>query len=113
DLDVERQARRDAVGIDLVGIQTFRLEEDLVRGLVGEAEYLVLDRRAVTWAHAFDHTGEHGRAIDALADDVVHRRRSMGDPARDLAGVLVGMAGKGKDRNRIEVAGLLFTATVV
>src|SRR5690606_25466990 len=48
-----------------------------------------------------------------LADDVVYGRRRMGDPARDLARMLVGMAEEGEDRHRVEVAGLLFTTTVV
>ena len=49
-LDVERQAGRDAVRVELVGRQAFGLEEDLVARLVGEAVDLVLDGRAVARA---------------------------------------------------------------
>ncbi len=53
-LHVERQARRDAVRIDLERVEAFGLEKDLVAGLVGEADDLVFDRRAVTRTHAVD-----------------------------------------------------------
>ena len=83
-LHVERQAGRDAVGVDLVGGQPLGLEEDLVAGLAGEAVDLVLDRRAVARADAFDHAGEHRRAVEAAADDLVRARVGVRDPARQL-----------------------------
>ncbi len=73
-LHVERQAGRDAVRIDLVGLQALGLDENLVRGLVGEAHDLVFDRRAVARADAFDHAGEHRRAIGGGVLPVSPRR---------------------------------------
>ena len=90
-LHVVRQAGRDAVRIHLVGVEPFGLDEDLVRGLVGEPDYLVLDARAVARAHAFDLAGEHRRAIGGGADDLV---RALGG-RRDVAGQL-----RADDRSR-------------
>jgi hypothetical protein len=53
-LHVEGQARRDAVGVDLVGVQALGLDENLVREFVGEAHDLVLDRRAIARPDALD-----------------------------------------------------------
>ncbi len=106
-LDVERQAGRHAVRVDLVCRQAFRLEEDVVLVLVGEAVDLVLDRRAVTRADAFDDAGVHRRTVEAAADDVVRALVGFGDPARQLARVLGGIAEEGKDRHRV-VRMLLF-----
>ena len=58
-LHVERQAGRDAVRVHLVRVESLGLDEDLVRGLVGEARHLVFDRGAVARADALDHAGEH------------------------------------------------------
>ena len=84
ELHVVRQAGRDAVRIHLVRVQAFGLDEDLVRGLVGESNYLVFDARAVARAHAFDLAGEHRRAIGGGADDLVRALRGR----RDVAGQL-------------------------
>ncbi|MNV41899.1 hypothetical protein D3C71_1335530 [compost metagenome] len=62
-LDIERQAGRHAVRINLVRIQTFRLQEDLVRFLVCKAVDLVFDGRAIPGAHAFDHAAVHRRTV--------------------------------------------------
>ena len=59
-LHIERQARGDAVRVDLVSAEPFGLDEDLVRALVGEPEYLVLDRWTVARAYALDRAREHG-----------------------------------------------------
>ena len=64
-LHVERQAGRNAVRVDLVRVEAFRLDEDLVRRLVGEADDLVFDRGAIPRADAFDDAGEHRRTVGA------------------------------------------------
>ena len=46
-LHVARQAHREAVDVDLARVDPFRLEKNLVALLVGEADDLVLERRAV------------------------------------------------------------------
>ncbi|MCY1176948.1 hypothetical protein D9M73_172360 [compost metagenome] len=88
-LHIERQGSGNAVRIQLMGGQAFRLEEDLMAVLVGEAMDLVLDRRAVTRADAFDHTGVHRRTVEIRGDDLVGARVGVGDPATHLARVLV------------------------
>ena len=84
-LDVKGQAGGNTVGVDFVRFQTFRLEEHLVAYAIGKASDLVFDRRAITRSHAFDHAGEHRRAIESAADDLVRLLVGVGDPARQLA----------------------------
>jgi hypothetical protein len=97
----------DAVGVELVRVRPFGLQEDLVAVLVGKAVDLVLDAGAVARAHAFDHAGEHRAAVEAAADDVVRALVGVGDPAGHLARVLAGVAEEAEHRHRIHVAGLL------
>ena len=80
----QREAGRDAVGINLVRGQAFGLQKDLVAGLVGKAVDLVFDAGAVTRADAVDLAGEHGAAVKARADDVVRALVGVDDPARHL-----------------------------
>src|SRR3546814_16814525 len=47
-LNVAWQGGRDAVGVDRGVVEALRLAEDLVHGLIGEADYLVLHRWAIT-----------------------------------------------------------------
>src|SRR5690606_41664941 len=54
-----------------------------------------------------------GRSIDALPDDLVHHGVRVGDPARDLARMLVWMTKEGEDRHGVEVARLFFAAAEV
>src|SRR5262249_34527165 len=91
-LHVKWQARRNSVRIKLVHRQAFRLHEDLVRVLAGEARHLILDRGTIPWADAFDHTGEERRAVESVPDNVVSARVRMRDPARHLAGMVVPLA---------------------
>ena len=100
-LHVERQAGGDPVRVELVGGQSFRLDEDLVRRLVGKAGDLVLDRRAVARAYPLDHPGVHGAAIQVVADHLVGLLIGMGHVARHLARMLAGVADEGEDRARI------------
>ena len=87
--------------------QTFGLEKDLMRVLVGKSVDLVLDARAVARPYALDHTGEHRAAVESRTDDRVGALIGVGDPAGHLARVLAGMAHEAEDRQRVEVAGLL------
>ena len=66
----------------------------MVAVLVGEAVDLVFDARAVARADALDHAGEHRRAVEVGADDVVGAAVGAGDPARQLARVLAGLPRK-------------------
>jgi hypothetical protein len=58
ELHVVRQRCRDAVGIDLAGVDALGLEEDLVAVLVRKPDNLVLDARAVPRAGAGDRALE-------------------------------------------------------
>jgi len=53
-LHLDGQRRGHAVDVDLVGVKALRLEEELVLRLVGEADDLVLDGRAVARADGLD-----------------------------------------------------------
>src|SRR5690606_19539518 len=83
-LHVPWKARRDAVQVDPRGVETFRLEEDLMALLLGEAHDLVLDRRAVTRPDALDRPGVHRRAVEVLANDLVSPLVRPRDVAFDL-----------------------------
>jgi hypothetical protein len=107
-LDVERQAGRDAVGVILVRRQAFGLEKNLVTVFVSKAVDLVFHARAITRAHALDLAGEHGAAVKARADDLVRALVGVGDPARHLLWVHVGLAHEAEHRHpalRVHAAG--------
>ena len=105
-LRVERQAGGDAVGVDLVCLEPFGLQVDLVRILVREAVDLVLDGGAIAGPHAFDDAGEERRTIQRLANDLVRARVGVRDPARQLPRVLVGTSDEGEYRHRIQITRL-------
>ncbi len=107
-LHVERQARRYAVRVELVGGQPFRLQKDLVAVLAGKAVDLVFDARAVARPDPFDHAGVHRRTVQPGADDVVRALVSVRHPARHLARMHVGAAEEREHRHGIEVPGLRF-----
>src|SRR5574337_1009703 len=111
-LHVVRQRGGDAVGVDLERVQPLRLDEDLVRVLLGETHHLVLDRRAVTRPDAFDLAGIQRRAVQGTADDLVRALAGVSDPAADLARVFVARAEVGEHRRR-RVARLLVQAAEV
>ena len=85
-LHVARQAHRQAVDVDLVDVQAFRLEKDLMPLPVGKAHDLVFERRAVARADAGDLPVVERRPPDARADDLVHRDRSCAAGDRRSAG---------------------------
>ena len=85
-------------------LQPFRLQEDLVPILVGEAHHLVLDRRAVARPAALDLPRVHRRAVQVRADQVVDRLVGVGDVAIELR--LRDPVGREAERPRIVVAGL-------
>src|SRR5215813_4769753 len=96
-LNVERQAGRNTVRIDFMGMPAFRFQKDLVTGLLRKTHNFVLDGRAVTRTDAFDDAGVHGRAIERAADDVVRGGVRVRYPARKLRRVLLTLAQEGKN----------------
>ena len=105
-LHLHGQRGGHAVDVDLVGVEAFGLEEELVLGLVGKLDDLVFDGRAIARADALDLAGIHGRAMDVLADDAERLRRGEGDVAADLR--LDDLFGAEAEGRGIGVAGLLF-----
>ena len=83
-LHVFRQRGRNAVRIDGVVVQPFRLQEDLVAVAVAELDDLVLDRRAIARPDTFDRAGIHGRTAEIVPDQIMGRRRRARDAAFDL-----------------------------
>src|ERR1044072_7841358 len=84
ELDLLRKRGGNAVGIDRRIVEAFRLQEDLVTIAVAEADDLVLDRRTIARAGAFDLAGVHRRAMHIGPDYLVGGLRGPGDPALDL-----------------------------
>src|SRR5690606_25616843 len=106
-----RQARRDAVRIDLGAVAALGLEEHEVRVALREAHDLVLDARAVARTDADDAPLVHRRAVRVLGDQRVRRRRRARQPARHLlAGETLGAE---RERPRWLVAGLQLEALEV
>ncbi len=85
ELDVGGQRGGHAVDVDLVRVEALRFKEELVALLVGEADDLVFDGRAVARADGLDGAGVHGRAVDVVADELHRCRCGSGDVAADLA----------------------------
>src|SRR5204863_8099303 len=105
ELHIERQAGRDAVGIELVRGKAFGLEEDLMARLAGKAVDLVLDRRTVPRSHTLDDAGKHRRTIERGPDNLVGPLIGMSNPARQLLRMHAAFAHERKNGFR-RVAGL-------
>ena len=85
-------------------IAALRLDEDLVPITIGEADDLVLDRRAVTRARRGDAAGVKGRQVEIVADERVRLRIGEGDVTIDLMPCdRVGLEG---ERHRLRIARL-------
>src|SRR6185295_15735660 len=98
------QRRRDAVRIDLVGGEPFRLEKDLVRVFAGEPVDLVFDARTVAWSDPFDESREHWALGEPGPDDLVRARIRLRDPAGDLARMPARVAQEAEDRHIVDGA---------
>ena len=70
-LNVGRKAHREAVDVDLVHVQPFGLEEDLVPLAVRKPHDLVFERRAVPRADPLNLAVEERRQVDVRANEVV------------------------------------------
>src|SRR5690606_4301956 len=68
-LNLFGQRGRDAVRIDGVVVEAFRLEEDLMTVALAEADDLVLDGWAIARPATLDLAGIHRRAVDIRLDD--------------------------------------------
>ena len=97
--------RRDAVRIDRGIVQTFRLEENLVAGLVAKADNFVLDGGAVAWPLAGDPPAVDRRLAQAVGDDLMGSGVGVGDAAPDL-GCCDPVCQK-REGDRLSVCGLI------
>src|SRR5258706_14101172 len=97
-LHIERQARGDAVRIELVRREAFGLQKYLMTLLGGKTVNLVLDGGAIARSHALDDPGVHRRTIQVPANDVVASRVRLRNPAGQLGGVQLTPAEVGKYR---------------
>ena len=84
-LDGQWHARRDPVRINRIVIQPLRLQKHLVPRLVGEANDLVFDARAVARANAFDAAAIDRALAQIFANQIMDGRIGVGDPTGDLA----------------------------
>ena len=100
-LYLSRQGRRKSLQIDLVRGQSHRLHEELMAGLVGETDDLILNGGAITGARAVDLPRIHGGQMDILVNDPVGFLVGVGNVTGDLCDPiqsrLVGAAGEGDD----------------
>src|SRR5439155_25466986 len=70
-LYVPREAHREPVDVDLPGVKTFRLQEDLVTFFLSKPDDLVFERRAVPRPDAADLAVEERRSIDVAPHEIV------------------------------------------
>ena len=82
-LDLARQRHREAVDIDLVGVETFGLEVDLMPLAVGKPHDLVFERRTVARTDAADLPVVERAAIDARRARGRERVVRVKQPAAD------------------------------
>ena len=103
-LHVLGQGGGEALDVELLGVQPHGLDEELVPGLVGEADHLVLDGGAVPGPHPLDDTGEEGGAVQVGPDHGVGALVGVGQVAhRPVLWNLPGLEG---ERDHRLVAGL-------
>ena len=80
-LHLLRHGGGKALHIQLLRIQTHRLDEQLVPGLAREPHHLRLDGRAVPGADALDDAGVDGASVQILPDDPVRLPVGVGQIA--------------------------------
>ena len=84
DLDFQRQAVAQTTGIDLLGIDPFRLEDDLMSVLVRKADDFILQRGAITGRYALDDTAVQRRMRQIGPDQAVGAGRGVSQVAGQL-----------------------------
>src|SRR5215471_10472800 len=80
-LDIDREAGRHPIHIDLVRIDALRLENDLVAVFILEFDDLVFDRGAVSRTDALNLAAEERRAVHVITDDRMNSFVRMRDVA--------------------------------
>ncbi len=111
DLDLRRQCVEQAVGVDLVRVLPLGLQEELVRGLLGEADDFGLNRGAVARDGSDGSARHFGGAVGAGPHDLVGPLVRVGHVAGDVGPPNL-RRGEGERAGRI-VAVLRFEHAVV
>ena len=83
-LDIGRQGRGNAVGIDQETVQAFRLQKYLMSVAIPKAEDLVFDGGAVTRSLPRNVATEKRRTIQAAANDIMGFTIGTADGAKKL-----------------------------
>ena len=105
DLHVLRQRGRQTLNVQLLRMQTHRLNEELVAFLIRKRDDLRLNRGAVARAGAFNGAVEERTAVKIGADDLVRARFGIGKPAHGAVMQRRSVGGIGK-RLDLLIAGL-------
>ena len=83
-LDIQRKRRREPVQVVFASRFALRLEEELMRILIGKGYDFSLDTRAITRSDTLDCAVVKRRIRQASAERVVHLRRGVDNPTRAL-----------------------------
>ena len=71
ELNILRQGRRKPLQIHFVSFSSARLDKYLMSLLLGEADYFILNARAIAGADAVDFARIQGRAVQILKNDLL------------------------------------------
>src|SRR5271170_3110 len=83
-LNVDRQAGRHPIYVNLVSIQALWLQKNLMAILIGKLDDLILNRRTVARTNPFNLTAVQRRSRNILANDRVSFLRRVGNVAGNL-----------------------------
>ncbi len=84
ELHRDGQGSGQPVHVQLVSVESFGFEEDLVSLGLGKLHDLVFDRRTITRSPSADRSAVQRRLLEMCADDVLDRFPGPRDPARQL-----------------------------
>ena len=83
-LHINRHARRHALNIHFLRIQSFRFDKQLMALFIRKAHNFRFDRRAVSRSDTLDNTVCHRRTFDIIADNFMRLFIRVRKPARYL-----------------------------
>src|SRR5579863_276700 len=83
-MNVDRHDGRHAVHVNLVSVQTLRLQEELVAELIGKLDDLVFYRGAIARADSFDLAAVKRRSCNAISKNLMSFFGCVGDVTGDL-----------------------------
>ena len=107
-LNILRQRTGHAAQIHLIGIESFRLNENLVTGLIREFHNLILNGRTVTRTGSLNRPGKQRRTVQIIADDLVGLLIRVSQPAGNLFLLYRLRIRRKRERHYALIAELLF-----